>query len=56
MKTYNFGDYFITTSEILEGYIDCFEVTDEQSTLIDDGANIEVIEGEIIISSNEDEI
>jgi len=48
MKTYNFGGYFITTDEVLEGYISVFEVTQEEVNLIEHGANI-AIENDILI-------
>ena len=51
MKTYNFGGYFITTEEILEGYISIFEVTPEETFLIESGANIEVVDGVLNIEN-----
>lgn len=45
MKTYNFGTHWITTEEVLTGYIECFDVTSEEAILIDEGANLESVEG-----------
>lgn len=50
MKTYNFGTHWVTTDEELTGYIDCFDVTEEQAILIEEGANLEVGDtGELVI-------
>ena len=51
MKTYNLGGYFITTDEILTGFIDSFDVTPEEVTLIEQGDNLEVIDGELNIEN-----
>jgi hypothetical protein len=52
MKTYNFGGYFVTTDEILTGFIDSFDVTPEEIVLIELGANLEVIDGELNIENS----
>lgn len=49
MKTYNFGTHWVTTDEILTGYISCFDVTPEEAVLIDAGANLEEIDGTLAI-------
>ena len=49
MKTYNFGTHWVTTDQELSGYIDCFEVTLEQTLLIEEGANLSAEGGILII-------
>lgn len=50
MKVYYFGTYFVTTDEEVSGYIDCFDITPEQEILIEQGANLEVINKELFIN------
>ncbi len=49
MKTYKFGTHWVTTEEELTGYISCFDVTPEEVVLIEEGANLEEVDGSLLI-------
>jgi hypothetical protein len=53
MRAYNFGTHWITTDQILTGYIDSFEITLDDQVLIDNGASLEAIEGTLVIGITE---
>ena len=50
MKVYYFGTYFVTTDEELSGYTNCFDITAEQAVLIEQGANLEIIDDKLLIN------
>ena len=50
MKVYYFGTYFVTTDKDISGYTNVFDITTEQSILIEQGANLEVINNELFIN------
>ena len=56
MKTYNFGTHWVTTEETLTGYIEYFDVTPEEVESIDNGANLESIDGVLNIDSSTEQI
>ena len=45
MKTYNFGTHWVTTNDELTGYLEAFDVTEEEALLIEEGANLVSSEG-----------
>jgi hypothetical protein len=49
MKTYNFGTHWVTTDELLTGYLDSFDISPEEHVLIDSGASLEAIDGVLTI-------
>jgi hypothetical protein len=56
MNTYNFGTHWVTTEEILTGYIECFDVTLEEAESIDNGANLESVDGVLNIDTSTEQI
>jgi len=50
MKVYYFGTYFVTTDDELSGYVNSFDITPEQSVLIEQGANLEIIDDKLFIN------
>lgn len=51
-KTYNFGTHWVTTSEELTGYIEVFDVTEDEVVLIEEGANLVSVDGVLTVDES----